>query len=255
MIALNLAAFVVMLALGADVMNPSVERLLAFGANHSPLTTNGQWWRLFSCMFLHGGVIHLAFNLWALRVVGPLVERLLGNATFFAAYMFAGLIGSVASIIWNSGSVSVGASGAVFGLFGALVALLWRRRKEIPMEIVVQLREKMISIIGINIVLGFVVPQIDSSAHIGGLIGGALAAAMLSSPIVSSGQSARRRRLAMLSPLLVLLGVGAVFAMPNVPNVPAEIASLVQQHNDAEHQIIRAIRQYEKQKNGQAATA
>ena len=102
-------------------MQMQVATVLEWGANFGPKTMDGQWWRLFTSMFLHFGIIHIGFNMWVLWNVGRLVERLVGNFGFALLYVVSGLLGSVASLAWNPTTISAGASGAVFGVVGALI--------------------------------------------------------------------------------------------------------------------------------------
>ena len=197
-----LVVFVAMLARGVDVFRPETLDLIAWGANYGPKTTGGQWWRLFSCMFLHGGLIHLALNMWVLWNVGRLVERLLGNVAFVVVYVFSGLIGSAASVFFHPHITSVGASGAIFGLFGALVGLLARHHGTIPMEIIKSLRGSAITCIGINLILGRMIPGIDNAAHIGGLVAGFAGGLAFSGPVTREALGRRGVR-------AVLMGVAA----------------------------------------------
>jgi rhomboid protease GluP len=102
--------------------------LVPLGSNFGPYTTAGDGWRLFTALFLHVGLIHLVFNMWALASFGPIVERLYGSVAYGVIYAFAGLIGGLASITWRPDINSVGASGAIFGILGALMGR-WRKRK------------------------------------------------------------------------------------------------------------------------------
>jgi membrane associated rhomboid family serine protease len=126
----------------------------------------GEWWRLITGAFLHSGVIHIAFNMWALYVVGPELERRLGSARFATLYLLSAIGGSVA--IYLFGNVAVGASGAIYGLFGALFVVAKRLGYD---------ARGVLWLIGINIVITFVVPGISWQGHLGGLVTGTLVAA------------------------------------------------------------------------------
>src|SRR5690606_3233599 len=136
LVAANVAVFVLMVVSGVSALSPTGQELLGWGANYAPLTLAGEWWRLFSSVFVHAGLIHLGFNTYALLLAGRMVERVYGHAGYLLLYLFAGLTGSAASAIF-SGGPSVGASGAIFGIFGALLAFLLRRRALIPMTVLV----------------------------------------------------------------------------------------------------------------------
>ncbi|MEZ5741127.1 MAG: rhomboid family intramembrane serine protease [Burkholderiaceae bacterium] len=123
-IGLNVAAFVLAALAGVDIMAPSAQSLLEVGGNWLPYTRE-QPWRLFSAMFLHAGLIHIGFNMWALRDMGMIAERFYGKAQFLLIYVVSGLFASLASLFFSAAnSVSVGASGAVFGVAGAILAAL-----------------------------------------------------------------------------------------------------------------------------------
>jgi membrane associated rhomboid family serine protease len=132
---------------------------------------DGEYWRLFSVVLVHGGLLHLAFNMYALYIIGPTVEALYGSARFLVLYLACAAAGSTASYLFSGAPVSVGASGAIFGLFGVLLVadrihkpLLTRQARGLTTQIGV--------LIGINLFIGFTVPSIDNAAHIGGLLAG-----------------------------------------------------------------------------------
>jgi rhomboid protease GluP len=151
--------------------------LIEYGAKFNPLIKQGEWWRFFTPVFLHIGFFHLLMNTFALYYLGTTVERLYGSFRFFIIYLFAGFFGTLGSFIFTS-SVSAGASGAIFGLFGALLyfGTVYRHLFMRTMGM------NILSVIGINLLFGFVVPGIDNAGHIGGLIGGFLAASIVHLP-------------------------------------------------------------------------
>ncbi len=147
------------------------EVLIKFGAMYGPLLAQGQYWRLITPIFLHVGVMHLAFNSYALYQLGSVAETVYGGKRFLMVYFVAGATGSVFSFLFTR-SVSAGASGAIFGLLGALV---YFGRKE-PGFFRRGFTGNLIAIIMINLFIGFTYPGIDNFAHIGGLIGGYISA-------------------------------------------------------------------------------
>jgi membrane associated rhomboid family serine protease len=161
----------------SDVAHAS--QLMRWGSNAGPLTLGGQWWRLVTSMFLHGGLLHILFNMLALWQVGRLVERMFGSARFVGLYMIAGVSGSVASVLWNPHVNSVGASGAIFGVIGGLLAFVGRRDSGVPATIVKDLRGSLSSFLLWNLGAGLVYPHTDNAAHIGGMAGGYLAGHLL----------------------------------------------------------------------------
>lgn len=149
--------------------------LVQLGASYAPAVVDGQVWRLLTAMFLHADILHLLFNSWALFQLGALVELWMGSRRFAAIYFVSGLAGSLASVGWNLMATqpvpSIGASGAVFGLLGALIAFLGRRRERLTP----QARSLLFQLLfwaGVNIVFGFTAQFIDNAAHLGGFFAG-----------------------------------------------------------------------------------
>ena len=159
------------------------QQLVDWGSNVGRYTRGGQWWRLVSSMFLHGSVWHLGFNMLALWQVGRLAERIFGSTRFVALYFVAGVAGSLASVLWNPNVNSVGASGAIFGILGGLLAFLGRANTGVPPTVVTELRASLLPFLLFSLWMGFVYPHTDNAAHIGGLVGGWLAGHLLARSI------------------------------------------------------------------------
>jgi rhomboid protease GluP len=155
------------------------EALFVLGAKENTAIDRGEWWRLLTPMVLHGGVLHLLFNSWALYALGTGAEAAFGARRFLAIYLVAGVAGSMASYLFNPEALSVGASGAIFGLLGALAARIFAARNIIGRDATKMQFGQIGSMIAINLVFGFAVPNIDNSAHIGGLLVGALVGLVL----------------------------------------------------------------------------
>lgn len=151
--------------------------LLEFGAHQSTLIANGEFWRLGTSMFLHGGLIHLLFNSYALFILGRDVESLYGTPRFLAIYLLSGLGGSIAFYLFGyfsgNNAPSVGASGAIFGLFGAEAAYFWVHRELLGRRAQANLRNLAVVLL-VNLFIGFTVPYINNTAHMGGLVTGAI---------------------------------------------------------------------------------
>lgn len=147
-----------------------IETLLKYGANNAYLTKSGEYYRLLSSMFIHIGLLHLLFNMYALYIVGPQVESFYGKFKYFLIYILSGVSGSILSITFSSNTVSAGASGAIFGLMGALLYFGFFYRNYLGSVI----KSQIVPIIILNLVIGFSTSGIDNAAHIGGLIGGIL---------------------------------------------------------------------------------
>jgi len=182
-IAANVLVFAAMLAAGAGLLQPDPAVHVRYGSNFGPLTSAGEWWRLGTSVFIHFGLLHLAFNMWALWNAGRLVEQLYGTLPFAMLYAFAGVAGSLASVAWHPGVNSAGASGAIFGLIGALLVYVLNPRNGVPPAAVRALRNSALVFVAIAVAFGLVYPGIDNAAHLGGLAGGALMGGLLARPL------------------------------------------------------------------------
>ena len=178
-IGVNVLVWLAMLATGTDPMRPEVQTLIDWGANLLPLTID-QPWRLLTATMLHAGLIHLGFNMWVLWDAGRIAERFYGSAQFLLIYLLAGLFGSLASLFFAAREgVSVGASGAVFGVVGALLGALFTKPGKMPPGLVQGLRSSMLLFVGYSLFMGFVSSFVDNAAHVGGLIAGFVTAVLL----------------------------------------------------------------------------
>jgi len=173
----NAMIFVAMVIASGPSLDFTGQVMLHFGANYGPPTLSGQWWRLLTYMFLHGGLMHIAFNMWCLWDLGQLCENLYGQATFAALYLLTGVAGGLASIAWNPGVLSVGASGAIFGLAGALIASFYLGEFSLPKVAIQGTLRSLVFFVGFNVLFGsfgsfFGGSSIDNACHAGGLISG-----------------------------------------------------------------------------------
>ena len=205
LLVLILIGFAIELAVGgpqALMTGPSECKLIQLGAMQPILIAHGQLWRLFAAMFLHAGLLHIAFNAYALYLFGTIVERDFGTARFLAIFFVTGLLAGVASYAFGSvGEVGVGASGAIFGIFGAFIAYNFRRR-HLAMA-AANLRWAM-TLIVLNAVLAFGFSEIDWRAHVGGLVAGVIAGAAAE----GVGTPSQRRMIALAGFLgLIALGI------------------------------------------------
>lgn len=168
---INILIFMVMLFSGVHILMPESQSLLNWGANFRPLTLGGQWWRLFTACFLHIGILHLLLNMYALLYIGLLLEPYLGKTRFLAAYLISGIAASMASLWWHDLTISAGASGAIFGLYGVFLALLTTNLLDKSVRKV--LLTSIVVFVGYNILNGLKPNSgIDNAAHIGGLLSG-----------------------------------------------------------------------------------
>jgi rhomboid protease GluP len=175
LIAANVVAFAVELAVSGQLSGPDLEAMVSLGANFGPLTAGGQPWRLVTSMFLHFGVVHLGMNMLCLYQV-RVVERLLGRASFLGLYLVSGLMGSIVSVVTHPNVLSAGASGAVFGMFGAFAAVMVAARKRIDPRAWSQEMRSLGTFFALNLAIGLSARGIDLAAHLGGLVAGFIGA-------------------------------------------------------------------------------
>ena len=171
LIDLNILVFIVMIASGVGIMSPSTLSLLKWGADFGPLTLTGDWWRAVTCNFIHIGAFHLLMNMYAFMYIGLLLEDLIGSRRMFMSYLLTGLCSAVFSLYMHGETISAGASGAIFGLYGIFLAFLFFHR--IAKEQRKALLTSILIFVGYNLVYGMKA-GIDNAAHIGGLLSGFL---------------------------------------------------------------------------------
>jgi len=169
LIDLNCIIFLVMFFSGLGFISFEPSVLIKWGGNYGPLTTNGEWWRLVTSTFLHGGILHLVFNMYALLFVGLFLEPVLGSIKLGVIYIITGTIASATSLWWHGNMVAVGASGAIFGMYGIFLAFLLT--KMFPKNFGKVFLISTLLFIGYNLIMGLS-GNIDNSAHIGGLLSG-----------------------------------------------------------------------------------
>ena len=233
LIGVNCGVFVAMVAQGASIWVPTTDQLIHWGADRtSNVLLYGEWWRIVTAMFVHVGLIHLATNMWCLWNLGLRAEPLMGSYGLLAAYLLTGAAGNLLSTFANWWwfhndwirfhdptvfPAGAGASGAVFGIAGALIVLLKSRRLPVPPQEIRRLRRSVIYFAVINLVIGFSVNfgsgltgvEVDNSAHVGGCLCGLLFAAPMVPRIGSPRGEFRmllRLAVAMVVLLLVLFG-------------------------------------------------
>ena len=175
--------FILMYVLG----NGSTDNytLLVFGANVDTLTKNGDYYRLFTSMFLHIGILHLLCNMYSLYIIGKEVENVFGKVKYLIIYLLSGIAGSILSLAFNHNTICAGASGAIFGLLGALLYFGYYYRTYLGAT----LTRSIIPVIVLNLIIGFTSSGIDNAAHIGGLVGGILIAMAVGVPDKSNNNN------------------------------------------------------------------
>jgi rhomboid protease GluP len=237
LVGINCAVFLAMVARGSSFWMPTLDQLMFWGADRpNNVLVYGEWWRIVTAMFVHVGILHLATNMWCLWNLGLLAEPLMGSFGLFAAYILTGAAGNLLSTFYNwvrpihdaSGApyfqAGAGASGAVFGIAGALIVLLKSRMLPLPPLEVKKLRKSVIYFAAINLVIGlsinfgsgFTGVEVDNSAHIGGFLCGLLFAVPMV-PRIGSPRSEFQFKLRLTVALVVLLLVLFGFYVAHIP--------------------------------------
>ena len=201
----NVAVFLAMALASGSVFEFSGQVMAHYGANFGPYTLSGEWWRLVTYMFLHGGIMHIAFNMWCLWDLGRLCESLYGRWTFLAIYLITGIAAGLASIGWNPGVLSVGASGAIFGLAGALIASFYLGEFSLPRVAISGTLRSLVIFAVFNLGFGQLFNGIDNAAHIGGLVSGLILGALIARLAPESDAPLRRTSVVGFVALLVVL--------------------------------------------------
>ncbi len=211
LVLINAAVFLFMLAKGTPLMKPNSAQILRFGANFGPLSLGPQWWRMLTAMFVHIGLVHLLINEWCLWDLGYMAEHLFGTRTFLAVYLISGLTGSLVSVTYNPSVVSAGASGAIFGIAGALMTTLYFGHIPVPRS---ELRWSQVSLLVFTVfslAYGFQHGGIDNGAHVGGLVAGLIMGAILSRDFGTAPEQHHRVHVWAI-PLIAVILVAAIFA-------------------------------------------
>ena len=195
-IAINVIVFLLMAINGAGIFEANALVHINWGSNYSPLTLSGDWWRLVTCVFIHFGIIHLVMNIYALYMAGVYLEPMLGKTKYIVAYLATGIFASLASLWWHSeGGNSAGASGAIFGLYGVFLALLFTNL--IPKQV----RSSLLQSIGVFVVFNLIYGTkagVDNAAHIGGLLSG-LIVGFIFFPLLKKEDTGTKSKLALLA--------------------------------------------------------
>jgi rhomboid protease GluP len=180
LLAINIAVFIAMTLSGISPMNPQPQQVLRWGANWGPLSLGPQPWRIVASNYLHFGLFHILFNMWCLWDLGSLAERIFEPWSYFLIYTICGISGSLVSLWWRPlQGVGAGASGAIFGIAGALIAALYLGKLPFPKTAVQHTLRSLLMFAGYNLFFGAVGAGIDNSAHLGGLGAGLLLGAVL----------------------------------------------------------------------------
>lgn len=198
LIAINILIFILMYLIGNG--SEDTRTLINFGAVSTPLIKNGQYYRLITSAFLHIGIIHLLCNMYSLYIIGPTIEHFFGKAKYIIIYLYSAIMGSLFAMLFQGyNTISAGASGAIFGLLGALLYFGFSYRGYVGNRIINQ----VLSVILLNLFIGFSMAGISNAAHIGGLIGGLAMSFMLGA---ETSEEEKSRRINGLIITIILTG-------------------------------------------------
>jgi len=226
LVAASVLVFLVMVLRGVSAIAPTPQQAIAFGADFGPHTLGGQWWRLVTSMFVHFGFIHLGLNMWCLWNLGRAAERLLGRFSYLLTYFASGIFGSIASVCWHPRAAGGGASGAIFGLAGVLVSLVYLKKTPANLQINSKMLGSLGTFIAYNLIFGAAIPGISNAAHIGGVVMGLAVGALL--PSASASESSRRTRLSLVVALTAIALVASAVATKRITIRAGELASIEQ---------------------------
>jgi rhomboid protease GluP len=205
-------------------------------------------------MFLHIGLLHLGMNMLALWTLSQVVERMFGHTGFFLLYLFSGLAGSIASVVWNPNVVSAGASGAIFGVAGGLLAGAWKLRRSLPrffLRSAWWLAVNVLVLLVVYAVINYFYPLIDNAAHVAGLISGGLMGLILAEPLPNPGRSRKKLR----NSIVAVLGTAALAAgIAPLANPPADVVKLELEYKRVETQVVRMLDSAEERRQARAIT-
>ena len=183
LIAINVLVFAAAVAQGVPPLDPPADALTPWGANVGPLTTDGQWWRTLTSVFVHFGLVHLAVNMAAIADLGRTAERLFGSLSFLLIALASGAVGGAVSVLWNPWGDSAGASGAVFGVLGALIAYAALPATRTPRGVLWTYAALAGGFIAFTAIVHGLGTPVDHAAHLGGLACGAAIGALLARPL------------------------------------------------------------------------
>lgn len=208
-VGLNVLVFAAMILTGVSPMGPNNAQLLKWGADFGPASLGGEPWRVLTSNYVHIGMFHILLNMWCLWNLGRLAERILGAWTYFITYTACGIAGSLVSLWIHPWAVGAGASGAIFGLAGALITALYLGKLPYPGQTLRGMMKSLLGFAGYNLFFGAVVPGIDNSAHIGGLLAGLAIGALLAPQLHESPDKRRaHERMIFTATALFLIAFG-----------------------------------------------
>jgi rhomboid protease GluP len=208
-VGINVLVFLGMVLTGVSPMAPTTLQLKMWGADFAPLSLGPEPWRMLTSNYVHIGIIHIFFNMWCLWNLGMLAERIFDRWTYFLIYTASGIAGSLASLWWHPQGIDAGASGAIFGLAGGLIAVLYLGKLPIAKNALKPILRSLVMFAAYNLFFGLV-PGIDNAAHLGGLFAGLAIGAVLAGSVTEPPDvRARRRNYVIVATAFLLLAANS----------------------------------------------
>jgi rhomboid protease GluP len=207
LVGINALVFLLMVLSGVSITQPDNAQILKWGADWGPLTFTTQYWRILTSNYVHIGILHIALNMWCLWNLGALAERIFDRWTYALLYTACGIGGSLLGLWWHPTTVEAGASGAIFGIAGALIAALYLGKLPVAPGAIKATLKSLVLFAGYNLFFGAVIPGISNAAHLGGFItglglGAALAPRLTAPP---DERNPRRRWIFMVAAVLLFV--------------------------------------------------
>jgi rhomboid protease GluP len=198
LVVLNVLFYIYMVFKGVPAVAPNGSQVLQWGADFGPLTLGGQFWRLLASNYIHFGILHLAANMWCLWGLGKLAEAFYSPRDYILLYTLTGLCSSLLTVVWKPNGISAGASGAIFGITGVMLATLQWGKLPISKVAKEHIFKGVLQFAALNLFIGAVQVHVDNAGHIGGLLAGILVGIVLGGRLDNSEQSRRYRQTAWL---------------------------------------------------------
>ncbi len=216
LIGMNVAMFLAMVFYGhVSWTRPTIDDLQRWGADFGPMTFSGQWWRVLANTFIHIGIFHLVVNMWALFQLGALAENLFGEDIYTSIYLLSGIAGSVVSLAWHPLVTGAGASGAIFGIAGALIVVLKWGNLPVSKAAIAPVLQSLVVFSLFNLGYGAITAGMDNAAHLGGLGAGLIAGSVLIQPAYRGAAGLKARKRAAVAGVLVVMAATLVVAYFN----------------------------------------
>ena len=236
---INLLVFTLMVLSSGSFWEFGGRTLYNFGGNFGPATLTGDYWRLVTAGFVHGGLLHIGFNMWCLWSLGQLSERLFGSWITFSVYMLTGVSGSLLSVAVHPGVLEVGASGAVFGIAGAILSGIKFGNVAVSSFQKKQIMSSMIFFVIFNLAFGAAMPGIDNWCHLGGLVSGLI----FGVPLAVAAATGKKgfEWLTMIVAALVLAGIGARVVQARAADIRPYLQQTLRYHAPSEQWNARAL--------------